>query len=166
MISNQKKKFSLSSDSIYLNGAYMSPLLKEVEKMGTEGIKRKRSPGSLSAQDFFTGTSKLREEFAKLINTKDTSRIVTIPSASYGLANAAKNIKIDSSHNVIVAAEQFPSNVYPWVRLCDENKAQLKTIKAPESLIDRGKIWNERILEAIDKNTRLVALGHVHWADG
>jgi len=166
MISNQKKKFSLPGDSIYLNGAYMSPLLKEVEKAGVEGIKRKRNPGNLSAQDFFNGTPKLREEFAKLINTRETSRIAAIASASYGLANVAKNIKIDHSHNVIVVAEQFPSNVYPWIRLCEENKSQLKTIKPTESLVDRGKVWNERILDAIDKNTRLVALGHVHWADG
>jgi len=166
MITNQKKKFSLPGNSIYLNAAYMSPLLKEVEKAGIEGMKRKRNPGHLLAQDFFSGTPKLRDEFAKLINTKETSRIVTIPSASYGLANVAKNIKIDSRHNVIVAAEQFPSNVYPWVRLCDENRAQLKTVKPPENLEDRGKIWNERILEAIDRNTRLVALANVHWADG
>jgi len=166
MISNQKKKFSLPSGSIYLNGAYMSPLLKEVEKAGIEGIKRKRDPGSITAGDFFTGTPKLREEFAKLINTKEASRIVTIASASYGLASVAKNIKIDHSHNVIVAAEQFPSNVYSWTRLCEENRSQLKTVKPPESLTDRGRIWNERILEAIDSNTRLVALGHVHWADG
>ncbi len=52
------------------------------------------------------------------------------------------------------------------MRLCDENKAQLKTISPPENLADRGKIWNERIVEAIDRNTRLVALGNVHWADG
>src|SRR6185369_4870676 len=107
MISNKKKKFSLSGNSIYLNGAYMSPLLKEVEKAGTEGMKRKRNPGNLSAEDFFTATHQLRDEFAKLINSKETSRIVTVPSASYGLANAAKNIKIDNSQNVIVAAEQF-----------------------------------------------------------
>ncbi len=56
MISNQKKKFSLPGGSIYLNGAYMSPLLKEVEKAGMEGIKRKRDPGSLTAGDFFTGS--------------------------------------------------------------------------------------------------------------
>jgi len=166
MISNQKKKFSLPSGSIYLNGAYMSPLLKEVEKAGIEGIKRKRDPGSIAAGDFFKGTPKLREEFAKLINTKEASRIVTIASASYGLASVAKNIKIDHGHNVIVAAEQFPSNVYSWTRLCEENRSQLKTVKPPESLTDRGRIWNERILEAIDSNTRLVALGHVHWADG
>jgi len=166
MISNQKKKFSLPNGSIYLNGAYMSPLLKEVEKAGIEGIKGKRNPGTLPPEDFFTGSKKLRKEFAKLINTKESDRIAIIASASYGLSSVAKNIKIDHSHNVIVAGEQFPSNVYPWMRLCEENRSQLKTVRPPDSLAQRGKIWNERILDAIDRNTRLVAIGHVHWADG
>lgn len=166
MISNQKRKFSLPGDATYLNGAYMSPLLKEVEKAGIEGMKRKRNPGTLPSTDFFTGSKKLREEFARLIKTKESTRIATIASASYGLSTVARNIKIDRSQNVIVAADQFPSNVYPWMRLCEESKSQLKTVKPPESLTDRGKIWNERILEAIDKNTRLIAIGHVHWADG
>ena len=166
MLSLQKKKFSLPSGSIYLNGAYMSPLLKVVERAGVDGIKRKRNPGDLPAEDFFTGSIKLRQEFAKLINTSEHERVVTIPSASYGLANAARNITIDRTHNVIVAADQFPSNVYPWMRLCEENGSQLRTVKPPESLTDRGKIWNEKILEAIDRNTKLVAIGNVHWADG
>jgi selenocysteine lyase/cysteine desulfurase len=166
MISHQKKKFSLPTGSIYLNGAYMSPLLKEAERAGIKGIKTKKNPAELTAEDFFTGSKKLRAEFAKLINAKEQERIAVIPSASYGLASVAKNIKFDSSHNVILAAEQFPSNVYAWMRLCEENKAELRTVKPPVSLKERGKIWNQRILEAIDKNTKLVALGHVHWADG
>jgi selenocysteine lyase/cysteine desulfurase len=32
--------------------------------------------------------------------------------------------------------------------------------------MNRGKVWNERLLDAIDQQTKLVALGHVHWADG
>jgi len=144
----------------------MSPLLKEVEKAGIEGIKGKRNPSNLSPGDFFKNSIKLRGEFAKLINVKEIDRIVTIPSVSYGLANIAANLTIGRGQNVVVAAEQFPSNVYPWIRPCEENGAQLKMIKPPELLVDRGKIWNERILEAIDKSTKLVALGHVHWADG
>jgi selenocysteine lyase/cysteine desulfurase len=31
---------------------------------------------------------------------------------------------------------------------------------------DRGKKWNEQILDAIDSKTRVVAIANVHWADG
>jgi selenocysteine lyase/cysteine desulfurase len=167
MLSNQRKKFALPANSVYLNCSYMSPLMKQVEKAGIAGIKRKRNPASITAANFFDQTEELlRPEYAKLINANEHKRIVVIPSVSYGMANVAKNLKADQSHNIIVVGEQFPSNVYPWMALQQEKKIQLKTVVAPDTLMNRGKIWNERILDAIDRNTRMVAIGNVHWADG
>jgi selenocysteine lyase/cysteine desulfurase len=145
----------------------MSPLMKGVEKAGVIGLKRKRNPASISAANFFDQTEELlRPEYAKLINVKELKRIVVIPSVSYGMANVAKNLQVDHSHNIVVAGDQFPSNVYPWMSLQKEKGVQLKTVEAPNVILDRGKIWNERILDAIDMDTRMVALGNVHWADG
>src|SRR6185295_9537641 len=139
MLSNQRKKFSLPGNSVYLNCSYMSPLLKEVEKAGVEGIKRKRNPGTISPANFFDQTEILRDEYAKLINVKEPKRIVVIPSASYGLASVARNLKSDQSHNIVVAADQFPSNVYPWLSLQNEKKVNVKTVSPPSVLTDRGK---------------------------
>jgi selenocysteine lyase/cysteine desulfurase len=144
----------------------MSPLLKKVEKAGMEGILMKRNPAKVSSQDFFTTTIKVREQFAKLINTPEPNRIAIIPSVSYGMASVAKNIHTVAGDNIIVAAEQFPSNVYPWLNLQKEKGIVVKSVSAPDTLTDRGKKWNERLLEAIDSKTKMVALGNVHWADG
>ncbi|NOT75187.1 MAG: aminotransferase class V-fold PLP-dependent enzyme [Cyclobacteriaceae bacterium] len=163
---NQRAKFSIPKGNTYLNCAYMSPLLKSVEKAGKMGIERKRNPFAISADDFFSGSEPLRKEYAKLINVKDPKRIVIIPSVSYGLATVAKNTRLQAGDKIIVAAEQFPSNYYPWQRLSMETKAVIQAITPPDQLTSRGKVWNERILEAIDSKTRIVALGHVHWADG
>ncbi len=166
MLPLQRSKFSLPKESTYLNCAYMSPLPKSVEKAGVEGIKKKRNPFLISPEDFFTDTEKLRAEFSKLINISDKKRIALVPSVSYGMANVIHNVKIEKGQNVIVAAEQFPSNYYPWHKLCTENGGELKTISPPTSLEGRGKVWNERILNTIDAKTKVVAFGHVHWADG
>lgn len=165
MISNQRSKFSLPSSGTYLNCAYMSPLLKSVERAGLKGLLRKRNPMKISPADFFSETEELRGQFARLINLKETKRIVIVPSVSYGMATVAKNIKISSGENIIVAAEQFPSNYYTWHELAKENNADLKIISSIDGM-GRGKVWNERILEAINSKTKVVALGHVHWADG
>ena len=144
----------------------MSPLLKAVEKAGILGIRDKRNPAAISPIDFFTNSEILRKEFAKLIHAPDPKRIVIIPSASYGLATVTKNLRLSPGERIVVAHEQFPSNYYPWQRLTQETKAVLHTVRPPESQIDRGKHWNERILDAITPATRVVALGNVHWADG
>lgn len=166
MIKNQSTKFSLPKGATYLNCAYMSPILKSVEKAGIKAIAAKRNPALISAADFFTDTELLRKEFATLINTNQRKRIVVVPSVSYGIANIIHNLKVNGTENIIVAAEQFPSNYYPWHRLSQETGVKIKIVQPPSTNVNRGRGWNERLLEAIDKNTRVVALGNVHWADG
>ncbi len=155
----------MPAGNVYLNCAYMSPMLKSVEKKGIEGIQSKRNPAQVTPEDFFNDTEKVRKEFSKLING-EPGRIVLVPSVSYGMANVVKNIKLTASDNIIVAAEQFPSNYYPWQRVHQDTGAKLKVISPPDELVQRGKVWNERLMDGIDSQTKLVALGNVHWADG
>ncbi|MCW5910598.1 MAG: aminotransferase class V-fold PLP-dependent enzyme [Cyclobacteriaceae bacterium] len=162
---NQRAKFSLPRSNTYLNCAYMSPLLKAVERQGVAGILKKRNPATISAHDFFTDTEKIRKEFAKLIRA-EPNRVVLVPSVSYGMANVMNNIRLSSKDNIVVAAEQFPSNYYPWQRLQHDTGVQIKVVAPPEATLDRGRHWNDRLLEAIDSQTKLVALGNVHWTDG
>jgi selenocysteine lyase/cysteine desulfurase len=166
LLTSKRSKFSLPPQVSYLNCAYMSPLLKSVEKVGIQALRKKRNPASITADDFFTDTDNLRKAYATLINAPDPTRIVLIPSVSYGMANVVKNLPLKSDEHIIVAAEQFPSNYYPWKSLSDEVGAEVKIIIPPLDFQQRGKRWNEAILEAINSKTKAVAIGHVHWADG
>jgi selenocysteine lyase/cysteine desulfurase len=166
MLECQKDKFSLTEEYVYLNCAYMSPLLKSVYNAGVEGLGRKSFPYEVAPIDFFTGVEALQKEFAQLINAEHHHRIAITASASYGIANAAQNIAIEAGDNIIVADEEFPSNYYIWERIAREKNAKIIIVKPPTSTEGRGKIWNERILSSIDTKTKVVAVGHVHWADG
>lgn len=166
MLTSKRAKFTLPPQVTYLNCAYMSPLMKEVEQEGIRAVRRKRNPVGITPQDFFTTSEALRREFAQLVHAEDPQRVAIIPSVSYGLATVARNLNIRKGQHIIVAAEQFPSNVYPWQSVCEETGATIKTIAPPETTSGRGKEWNGRILDAITSDTRAVAIGHVHWADG
>jgi selenocysteine lyase/cysteine desulfurase len=166
MIHSQKHLFSLPEDSTYLNCAYMSPMLQSVEQAGQEAIILKRAPHQITAEDFFTDTERLRIAYAQLINAPEPKRIVTISSVSYGIATVVNNISLESGDEIIVADEQFPSNYYAWEKAASQSGAILRTIAPPVKLQDREKQWNENILNAINANTKVVAMAHVHWADG
>lgn len=166
MLTSKRAKFTLPPQLTYLNCAYMSPLLKNVEKVGVSAVRKKRNPVNISQPDFFTETELLRSEYAKLINAPDPKRIVIIPSVSYGMANVVRNLDIKKGQHIIMATEQFPSNVYPWQRLCEDAGAQIISMAPPDNYSNRGKRWNEKILESINANTKAVAIGQVHWADG
>lgn len=141
----------------------MSPLLKKVEKAGIKGIKQKRKPFKIGPEEFFHESETVRLLFSQLIENSEKDRVVIIPSASYGLASVVNNIPFKGGE-IVVADEQFPSNVYPWVSL-EEKGFKVKTVSAPKSG-SRGEDWNNEILNAITEETRVVAIGHVHWSDG
>ena len=166
MLTSKRAQFTLPPQVTYLNCAYMSPLMKDVEKAGIQALRRKRNPIDIAPIDFFNESEILREKYATLINSKEPQRLAIIPSVSYGIANVAKNLNLKKDQHIVVTAEQFPSNYYSWKSIVDEAGASLKSITPPDEFIDRGKKWNERILEAIDKNTRAVAVPNVHWVDG
>ncbi len=156
----QKKKFRLQSKITYLNCAYMSPLMKKVENAGKKAVSAKSKPYKISVDDFFDPPVRARKLFAQIVNSDNPDRSAIIPSVSYGMSNAIQNLPRKKG-NVIITQGQFPSNVYPWMA----SSLKIKEIKAPSGK-NRGKIWNEKILSAIDENTAAVAIGHVHWADG
>ena len=161
----QRHLFSLPEDVHYLNCAYMSPLLRSVEEAGIAGIRRKRVPSEIVPADFFTERDRVRALFARLINAPDASRVALVPAASYGLAAVARNTRLERGQNIVVVEEQFPSNVYVWARLCREAGGELRTVRRPASL-GAGAAWTERVLEAMDSATAVVAMPQVHWTDG
>ncbi len=144
----------------------MSPLSSRVEEAGLTGMRRKRIPSDIVPRDFFQGLEAIRRLFGRLIRAPDPTRVAVIPSASYGLATAARNTTVARGQNVVIVAQQFPSNVYAWRRRAVAAGAELRTVEAPDVGPGRGEEWNCRLLEAIDNNTAAVALGQVHWTDG
>jgi selenocysteine lyase/cysteine desulfurase len=161
-----RSRFSLPDDEHYLNCAYMSPISVAVEAAGITGVARKRVPSRLSTSDFFTESDRARALFARLVNAPDPSRVAIIPAASYGLAIAARNLPAASGQNIVVTHEQFPANVHAWRRLAETRRVDVRTVRPPDAPEGRGREWNARLLEAIDRHTAIVALGHVHWTDG
>ena len=149
---------SLPDDLHYLNCAYMSPLLRSVEEAGIEGVRRKRDPSLIAPEMFYDESDELRRLFARLVGLGDPERVAILPSVSYGIAVAARNARVERGQNVVVLDEQFPSNVYSWMRLCRERDAELRRVGPPETREGRAAVWNERLLEAIDTATAVVAV--------
>lgn len=165
MLTCQKQLFSLPSDLHYLNCAYMAPMARTVEEAGIAGIRRKRNPSVIEPADFFEDSDRVRRLFGRLIHA-DAGSVALIPSASYGIAVIAKNVDMGRGDRIIVLEEQFPSNVYAWRRIAEEAGASVVTVGPGPGAATRAARWNQRILEAIDHRTAVVAMPHTHWTDG
>lgn len=150
----------------------MSPQLRSVEEAALKALQKSREPHHYTVADFFEPVQNVCKLFSELIGSHDAARSTVIPSASYGLANVARNLPAVAGKNVVMADETFPSNVYTWMRWAEDHGGEVRIVrnplaKHPDPQLEIGDhSWNQDILEAIDENTVAVALPHVHWADG
>lgn len=155
-----REAFAIPRDIHYLNCAFMAPLHGSVLAAGTKGILRKRSPWQLGARDFFEESDRLRASFARMIGAA-AAEVALVPSVSYGIETAARNLALPPGSRILVLAEQFPSNVYPWMALASKKQLSLLTVARP-----RDANWSQAVLAALDDSVGLLALPMCHWTDG
>ncbi len=160
MIPSQRHLFDIPRDVAYLNCAYMSPLLHRVVEAGTAGLRRKAHPWEIAVDDFFEDSEALRAAWAKLLGAGPDAVALT-PSAGYGLSLAANNVALEAGQVVLLAAEQFPSNVYPWTDKARRAGGEVRFVSRPED----GD-WTRAVLAELDERVAVVALPNVHWTDG
>jgi selenocysteine lyase/cysteine desulfurase len=156
----QRHLFDIPDDVAFLNCAYISPLPKASVAAGEDGLRRKSRPWTIAPMDFFTGSEAVRGAFARLVNAR-ADDIAIIPAASYGMAQAANNIVLTRAQTIVTLAEQFPSNVYPWMALAAKTGATHVTVSRPAD-----DDWTAALLAHIGVSTGLVAVPHCHWTDG
>ena len=159
-LASQRHLFDIPDDVAFLNCAYMSPLPKASVVAGERGLRRKQNPWGIASKDFFTGSEAVRALFARLINA-ESGDIAFAPAVSYGMAQAAANITLSKSQTIVTLAEQFPSNVYPWMDLAGRTGARFVTVPRPAD-----DDWTAALLASIDSSTGVVAVPNCHWTDG
>lgn len=158
--SSYKDLFEIDNEITYLNCATMSPLLKSVKEAGIKALERRAKPWKLIDKDWFEDAEVLRNKAAKIFQTSEDN-VAFIPSASYGLATAAKNLEIKPGKSIIVIEDQFPSNYYVWYNLSKKLDLKIITIKK-----QNDKLLTDIILESINSETGIVAIPNCHWIDG
>ena len=160
MLPSQSSLFDIPSDIIYLNTAYMSPLLNSVVKAIGQGSQLQANPWKIEISKFYQGVDQARVLFSKIINA-ESNTVAIIPSASYGIETAAKNLSCFAHENIVLLENQFPSNVYPWLRLAKEKEGTIRKVSNYQN-----NDLTASILETINDDTCIVALPNVLWTTG
>jgi selenocysteine lyase/cysteine desulfurase len=160
MLPCQRHLFDIPDDVAYLNCAYMSPLMKSAQEAGMVGLARKAHPWELTADEFFTGAEEFRATAAQIFGTTSDC-IAIVPSASYGIATAARNLSLKKGQSILLLAEQFPSNYYAWQRRAEEAGALLKVVAWPEN-----NDWTAAVLDSLTPDVAIAALPQVQWTSG
>lgn len=158
----QRHLFDIPEDIAYFNCAYNSPQLNASRERLLAGATAKSHPWRRQVEDFFADADRLRQLCAQLFGGRADGYAI-IPAASYGLATAARAIEseLDEGSEMVVMAEEFPSNVLPWQRLARERGARLVTVPTP---VDSD--WTRAIVAAVTPASKVVAVSSCHWTNG
>jgi len=138
----------------------MAPFLHAVEEAGIRAIEQRRHPWTIGADQWFKPAEELRGLFARLIGA-EKDHVALVPSASYGLAIAQRNMNLRPGETIVILDQQYPSNVYAWRELAVTKEAVIDTVKRAD-----GESWADAIIRAVDHRTGLVAIPNCHWTDG
>jgi selenocysteine lyase/cysteine desulfurase len=134
--------------------------MKSVVEAGSVGLARKAHPWEITPDKFFSGSEEFRATAARLLDCSADS-VAIVPAASYGIATAARNLPVSKGKSILMLAEQFPSNYYPWERLAEESGASIKIVSWPEN----GD-WTTAVLDSLGDDVAIAALPHVQWTSG
>ena len=155
-----RKLFDVPDHVAYLNCANLAPRLHSVTAAGHAAVEKMASPWRIRSSDWFQESAQLGRLFAGLIGAPPAS-ITLVPSVSYGIAVAARNIPVNAGDNIVVVAREYPSNYYSWRRLALERGAQIRTA----AISPRVSI-TDALVSVIDRNTAIIAVPNCHWTDG
>ncbi|HKW00083.1 MAG TPA: aminotransferase class V-fold PLP-dependent enzyme [Vicinamibacterales bacterium] len=147
------------TDTIYLNTATMSVGCAPA-RAAYERAAERWSAGRFDWVDAERAGEDARAMFAELIGA-GAEDIAIVPSVSAGAGIVAANLPpAQRGENVIVAANEFSSNYFPWLML-RERGYDVRAV-APEG----DGITAETLGKSADGGTRLVAVSAVHSPNG
>jgi selenocysteine lyase/cysteine desulfurase len=101
----------------------------------------------------------MRGQVARLLHA-DRDEIALVNSTTQGIGLIAEGFPWRPGDSVVVPAEEYPSNIYPWMNLAGRG-VSLRMVPSRE-----GRIWPEDLAAVMDSTTRVLAVSHVEFASG
>jgi selenocysteine lyase/cysteine desulfurase len=97
---------------------------------------------------------------ARLINAPDADDVYFVPNTTYGIGVVAEGFPWRAGDNVVLAAEEYPANQYPWMNLAHRGVE----VRAVPSRGNRVAIDDLR--NAMDTRTRVLTVSSVEFSSG
>lgn len=164
ILPSQRGLFEIPEDVVYLNAAAYVPLPRAVRQAGERGVSTKSYPWNMGRDQGNAEAERARKAAAGLLGV--TADDVAITGAvSYGIATAARNLRIVPGSRVLMIEGEFPSLALVWPELARVAGAVVEVVARPAD----GD-WTAALLAAIERPgappVGLAALTPTHWSDG
>jgi len=155
----RRDEFPVTQRWAYLDHAAVAPLPTRAGRMLRAWTEEQEQNGVVNYSAWEKRLEAMRARAAGLLNA-ETDEIAFVSSTTHGLGLVAEGFPWNAGDNVVTAAEEYPSNIYPWMNLADRG-VTLRLVSGRD-----GRIWLEDLAAALDSRTRLLTISHVEFASG
>ena len=152
-------EFPVAENFLYFNHAGVSPIPARSAEAGIAMLRLARDEGAYRLRKWEELANETRGRFARIVGASP-DEVAFVKNTSEGLSFVAAGFPWKEGDNLVTANVEYPSNVYPWLRLRTRN-VEVRMVPARE-----GKVRKEDLFAACDGKTRLITLSSVEFLNG
>ncbi len=143
----------------YFDHAAVAPITAQAQRAMSEWAADVAENGELNEPQWLRRIEGVRQLFGRLLNAEPQD-LAFIKNTSEGISFVAEGYPWKPGDNLITAAEEYPSNVYPWMNLAGRG-VEVRMMQSRGCRIDLDDLRS-----LIDGRTRLVSLSYVEFSSG
>ncbi len=155
-----KSYFQLDEKLIHLNHAAVAPWPVVTRDAVIAFANENVAIGSQRYDSWLKTEQQLKQRLALLINAQSTDEIAILKNTSEGLSLIAQGLSFNSGDNIVIPAEEFPSNKIVWQAL-ETQGVEIRLVPVEDK--EEPEL---ALINAIDKHTRLLSCSSVQFARG
>jgi selenocysteine lyase/cysteine desulfurase len=152
--------FPVTERAIYFNHAAISPPPTTTIRAVEAQLRDVHELGSTNYRDWIAVKEQARDLLAKLLAAR-RDQVAFVRNTSDALSTVANGLQWRPGDNIVTFNREFPSNIYPWLRVRDTFGVEVRMCEERAGRID----FNE-LAALIDDHTRIIAISHVQYASG
>jgi cysteine desulfurase / selenocysteine lyase len=154
-----RSEFPVTRRWAFFDHAAVAPLSGRAQLAMTDWAAHMTENGDAELSQWERRVEEVRRLFGRLLNT-DPHDVAFVKNTSEGIGFVAEGFPWKPGDNVVTAAEEYPSNLYPWMNLAARG-VELRQVAG------RGnRIEIDDLRAALDNRTRIVTLSSVEFASG
>lgn len=152
--------FPVTERAIYFNHAAVSPPpLKTIEAIQSQ-LRDVSENGSVNFRNWVAVKERARQLVAGMLGARP-EQVAFMRNTSDGLSTVANGLDWRPGDNLVTFRNEFPSNIYPWLRVRDALGVEVRMCEERD-----GRIDLDELIRLIDARTRVVAISHIQYASG
>jgi len=154
------EQFPILEQGLYFNHAAIGPWPRCTAEAVQHFAEENMLQGSAAYRKWIVRENELRQGLVELTGAGSADDIALLKNTTEGICAVAFGLDWRPGDNIVLPRGEFPSNCLPWLAQA------AKGVEIREVDIRKAGHAEEALLEAIDKNTRLLTVSAVQWNDG